>query len=235
MGRLSAYGNADGGSNGVSVGSLVNSGAIDLENASGLQVYGDANNSGSISLGSLDGGNSLGVNGTLTNQGSLALNSSDTASLGSLVNSGTGTINVQNGSTANVGSLANGGAIDLENGSMLQVYGDASNSGSISLGSTPGGNNLTVGGTLTNQGSLTLNASIPPVSAAWSIAEQSISRRIDAAGLWRHKQSRVDHPGQFRRREQHSVNGTLTNQGTIIGNALDTVTAGSLVNGGTSA
>ena len=110
-------------------------------------------------MGSSSGGNSLGVNGTLTNQGSLALNSSDTANISNLVNSGTGTINVQNGSTANVGSLANGGAIDLETGSMLQVYGDASNTGSISLGSTAGGNNLTVGGTLTNPGSLALNSS----------------------------------------------------------------------------
>ena len=137
-GSLAAYGNADGGSNSASVGSLVNSGTIDLENGSALQVYGDASNSGSISLGSLDGGNSLGVSGTLTNQGSLALNASDTVNAGSLVNNGT---------------------IDLENGSVLQVNGDANNSWSITLGNSSGGNSLIVNGTMTNQGSLTLYAS----------------------------------------------------------------------------
>ena len=113
----------------------VNSGTINLNGGSALQIYGDANNSGFISLGNSSGGNGLTVNGMLTNQGSLALNASD---------------------TANVGSLVNLGSIDLQNGSALQVYGDASNFGSISLGSSSGGNSLTISGALTNNGNLSI-------------------------------------------------------------------------------
>jgi hypothetical protein len=115
----------------------VNSGTINLNGGSALQIYGDASNLGSISLGSSSGGNSLTVNGMLTNQGSLALNASD---------------------TANVGNLVNGGTIDVENASTLHINGNASNSGSISLGSNFGGNSLTVNGALTNQGSLALSS-----------------------------------------------------------------------------
>ena len=124
----------------ASIGSVVNSGAIDLEGASRLHVNGDANNLGSIvtSIYEGSGGNGVAIAGKLTNSGSFVLNGpSDYASAGSLVNSGN---------------------IDLENGSVLQVNGDASNFGSISLGNSFGGNSLTINGTLTNLGSLALNA-----------------------------------------------------------------------------
>ena len=256
-GSLAAYGNADGGSNSASVGSLVNSGTIDLENGSALQVYGDASNSGSISLGSLDGGNSLGVSGTLTNQGSLALNWSDTANISNLVNSETGTINVQNGSTANVGSLANGGVIDLENGSMLQVYGDANNTGSISLGNSSGGNSLTVNGMLTNQGSLALNASdtaslgslvnsgmidLENGSALQVYGDASNSGSITLGAFYGGNSLTVN--GMLTNQgslvlnaysyggNSLTVNGTLTNQGSLVLNDSATANVSSLVNGG---
>ena len=66
----------------------INSGTVNLNGGSALQIYGDATNSGSISLGASSGGNGLTVNGMLTNQGSLGLYASDTANVGSLVNSG---------------------------------------------------------------------------------------------------------------------------------------------------
>ena len=107
----------------------VNSGAINLNGGSTLQVYGDANNSGSITLGSSSGGNSLIVNGRLTNQGSFTLYAS----------------------SANVGSL-DSGVIDLENGSFLQVNGDAS----TGYASTMNGSSMFVAGSLVTGGMIDL-------------------------------------------------------------------------------
>ena len=107
----------------------VNSGAINLNGGSTLQVYGDANNSGSLTLGSSSGGNSLIVNGRLTNQGSFTLYAS----------------------SANVGSL-DGGVLDLENGSFLQVNGDAS----TGYASMMNGSSMFVAGSLVTGGMIDL-------------------------------------------------------------------------------
>jgi hypothetical protein len=116
-------------------GSVVNSGTIELIGALPvqvtLQVNGDVNNSGQITM---SGGSVLGIGGTLTNDvgGSFLLNGpSNQASVG--------------------GSIVNSGVIDLEGASTLQVNGSISNSRQITTSYYGnGGNTMIVGGRLTN-------------------------------------------------------------------------------------
>ena len=74
---------------------------------------------------------------------------------GALTINQTGTLSLLSGDTVAAASLSvSSGIINLNGGSTLQIYGDASNSGSIYVGYTSGGNNLTINGVLTNHGYL---------------------------------------------------------------------------------
>ncbi len=134
----------------ASVGSLNNGGSINLGGGSTLQVFGDANNSGSMYVGeSCDGPcalNSINIAGTLTN-----------TSTGLLWVGGASPSDYGPPNALTAGGLSNRGTINILNGSGLVVNGDASNSGTISLGvldclSCEGNTKLKVGGTLFNTG-----------------------------------------------------------------------------------
>lgn len=92
---------------GGSVGYLINSGTVDLQNRSSLSVSQNVTNSGTISTGTQAGGNTLSVNGELTNNAGGLLSvggASDVANIGYISNAGT--ISIGNGASMNV----NGGS-----------------------------------------------------------------------------------------------------------------------------
>jgi hypothetical protein len=125
----------------ATLGGLVNSGLVDVENGSTLLISGDVNNSGTLATDSigLGGGNKLTFTGALTNTGIFELlGHSDMATLGSLTNNASG-------------------FVDVEGGSTLTIAGDVTNSGAGSNGlytsfNGTGGNTLIINGVLTNNG-----------------------------------------------------------------------------------
>jgi len=150
--------------------SSANLGNIDLEFSSSLQVNGDLNNSGGICLGcaffNQSYGNVLAATGTLTNSGSIALGfyfqdgmkaGGGSLTAGKLVN--TGSIGLSGMSYGTImGSLVNEGSIGLgAGGNAFYVYGDATNSGSISTGGVHSGDVLSIAGKLTNTATGILN------------------------------------------------------------------------------
>ena len=200
----------------ASVGSLINSGTINLDGRSALQVSGDANNSGVITLGSSSGGNSFTVNGTLTNQGSLTLYAS----------------------SATVGSLVNGGLIDLENSSGLQVNGDVQ-SGFILMN----GSWLGVSGTVYNagfalydsgasvgglvNGEVTLENASMQVNGDASVGSISMTQSSFGVGgsMGSGGPISMDYSSL-------TVGGELTNQGNFLIRSSSGVSVGSLINSG---
>jgi fibronectin-binding autotransporter adhesin len=125
----------------ANLGSLVNNGTVDVSSAFTFKVNGAVSNSGAISTGGTfaTGGNSITITGKLTNLagGSLTLNGRPTPGPSD---------------TATIGSIANSGLIDLENRSSLTVGGNVNNSGNIytSFQGGSGGNTITINGKLTN-------------------------------------------------------------------------------------
>jgi hypothetical protein len=129
--------------------SLDNSGLVDFEGGpgSGMLVFKNVNNSGSILTGFITGtgGNTIEILGSLNNNGGVGLfGAGDLAEIG--------------------GNLTNttGAMIDVENGSTLIVAGDATSDGTIATnfsGLGVGGNSILVEGMLTNtaNGVITLN------------------------------------------------------------------------------
>ena len=116
---------------------MSNAGTVDVENGSTLTIMGAVTNSGSLvtNVSGLGGGNTLTITGTLTNQGgSLILNGpGDMATIG--------------------GDLINLGGVNVDNGSTLQINGNASNGGPFTTGFNGGGgggNTVTITGNLTN-------------------------------------------------------------------------------------
>ncbi len=128
----------------ATLGGLNNTGFVDVENGSTLQINGNVNNSGTIAtdFNGLGGGNTLNIKGAVTNQagGQLILTGpNDTSIIGIVPNSG-------------LTAIDNSGFIDLENGSALTVNGNMNNSGSLytSFYGGSGDNTITINGTLTN-------------------------------------------------------------------------------------
>ena len=128
--------------------SLNNAGLVDLEGGpdSGMLVFGDVNNSGSVLTSFIlgVGGNTLAIQGNLNNSGGVGLfGPGDLAEIGGNLTNATGAM------------------IDLENGSTLLVGGDATNDGTIAtnIGGLGGGNTITISGMLTNtaNGLISLN------------------------------------------------------------------------------
>src|SRR5664280_656049 len=160
-----------------------NAGFIQLENASALQVNGNLNNSGTIYLGYLEfSSGSVTVTGRLDNTGVLQLGRSydfsggSAVNLGSLVNAGSisvgpattlrvdgevnnsggialGSYEGELGSQAYFGSLVNSGGVEIGLGSALTVAGDVNNTSTGGIG-LDGMTQLSIGGSLTNNGSL---------------------------------------------------------------------------------
>ena len=126
-------------SDSATVGSLDNSGTVDLETAATLHVNNNATNSGTISLTTCcvpPGGPILTIGGTLTNDP-------------------TGSLTLYYNSTTEVNRLVNSGSVDIENGSKLVVDANATNSGSITTSALEfqkGANAVLIGGRLTNSG-----------------------------------------------------------------------------------
>src|ERR1039458_5746286 len=125
---------------------FTNSGTAFLTDDSSLEVFGNASNSGTLSLGvsPFEG------TGTATIHGSFTNTNGGTVHLDSLAHLG-----VQ-------GTLINNGSVDVDH-SYLTVDGDVNNSGTISTNfSEMGGSTLTIAGTLTNSGSFLLNGAASP-------------------------------------------------------------------------
>ena len=145
---------------------VVNNGLIDFEEGGTLTVSGDVNNSGMIATGTFGHhfGNTLTIDGTLTNSGSTQLDGLGTATIGTLMNSGSFSLSDPD-YTATIGGVTNSGSgvIDLENASALTVSGDVNNSGTLSTSGFggSGGNALNVAGNLNNNsgGTFSLNGS----------------------------------------------------------------------------
>ncbi len=220
-----------------------------------LGVGGDMNNSGLISI------FALGVNGTLTNHSGASLNAGSLSVGGNLVNAGeiigavpgsgfsvsgalinSGTFNLDY-ATATVGSLNNSGYI---HGGILSVRGDALNSGGLgeSYYGQPGGQMISVGGTLTNTatGSLQL---IGPVSAGaanivngGTITLDNITTFEPGSSLYvgnLNNSGTLSLGAEFGGGNQVSVSGMLTNNtgGTFsLGAASDVANVGHIMNAG---
>ena len=121
-------------------GDLNNTGMVDVEAGSTLQVNGNATNSGLLYTSQMISGSSkLNIAGTLSNQagGQFILNGP--------------------GDKATIGSLNNAGFVDVEGGSTLLVKGNANNSGFLYAGFYgSSGNTVTINGTLTNSGTFSI-------------------------------------------------------------------------------
>ena len=165
---------------------VVNSGLLDAEGGSTLQINGNVDNTGIVSTNWLafrGGGDTLNITGTLTNEaggrveiygpGSVVTVSSLTNAgevddvYGSSLQTGnvpnSGVFFVNGGSLATMTSLANSisGFVDVEQGSTLQVNGDVTNAGGFFTnyydGVFTGGNVVNITGALTNSGTFELN------------------------------------------------------------------------------
>jgi len=122
-----------------------------VEGGSTLAVTGAVDNSGYIHTNAdlVAGGNTITINGMLTNEAG-----------GQFVMNGNGGFGGP-GDTATIGSVTNSGTVDVEGGSTLTVNGAFDNSGTLvtNLNGNGGGNMVMVGGLLTNYatGQITLN------------------------------------------------------------------------------
>ena len=127
----------------ATLGSLNNSGFVDVENGSTLMITGDANNSGSMTADFVahgNGSNTITINGTLTNSGLFGLYGDSNRGF----NSDYGT----------VGNLVNAGTVNIGGTSQLTVNGDVNNSGTISTAGlvvNTGFDIIRISGNLTNQ------------------------------------------------------------------------------------
>ena len=181
----------DGGELDVQAGTLTNStsGTLDLEQKGNLTVAGSLTNSGTLTTNNSNlggGANTITVAGTFTNSsGATATigahgDTTDTASVGLLVNAGGITVDkgaslalTAAGADSNTGSIAlaggtmtvaaagvftNSGTLDEETGGNLTVKGSMTNAGTLSTnGSNQGGaaNSISVTGTFTNNNGAT--------------------------------------------------------------------------------
>ena len=128
---------------------IAGGGALDVSNGTTLNINGDLSNSGAVSTGQFGtGGNTLTATGALTNSGTFELlGSKDMATIGSLTNNG---------------NANSGGFVDVEGGSTLKITGDVTNNANPPSGmgqngiytsfNGTGGNTITIGGMLTNNG-----------------------------------------------------------------------------------
>ncbi len=142
----------------ATLGGLANSGTVEVDHGSTLQINGAVTNSGSLTTGDYLGGNTLTITGGLTNSGSFGLDASgDSASMQTLVN--TGTVGVVTGASLNLTNQP-GGITDVVAGSVFSIAGSftaGANSAFANLTSIEGqvtlyGQNDTItpnGGTLT--------------------------------------------------------------------------------------
>ncbi len=140
----------------ATLGGLNNSGVVDVENGSTLQVNGSTNNSGNLytdQMG-LGGSNHLTIAGTLTNTGNFELNG--------------------HGDVATMASLTTSQFVDVENGSTLQVNGDVSISADFFTDNSGlGGNNsVNVTGNLDNTGLVQLFGTGDTVKIGGAVTNQ---------------------------------------------------------------
>ncbi len=161
--RLSESGSGDM----ATLGGLANSGTVNVDHGSTLQINGAVTNSGTLSTGNYLGGNTLTITGGLTNSGTFGLEGSgDMASMQTLVN--TGTVGVVTGASLNLTNQP-GGITDVVAGSVFSIAGSftaGANSAFANLTSIEGevtlyGQNDAItpnGGTLTLASSGTLFA-----------------------------------------------------------------------------
>ena len=146
----------------ATLGALQNSGFLDVEGGSTLNITGNATSSGNMytSYYGNNGnqGNTINIGGTLTNSGFIGLEAADTLTVTGVVTN-SDEIALTGGAMATFQSdLNNSGTIDLENASTLTVNGNVTNTGTLetsAYGGT-GSNILNLNGTLTNSGSFDL-------------------------------------------------------------------------------
>lgn len=203
-----------------------------------MTVGGNALNNGSIDDPTAGSGAQLKVEGTFTNNGWIQINS-DSISSGSLVNHGT--IQTVNSSLTANASFDNSGTVGLYSGSKLEVFGNASNSGTLTLETSPfeqGGGQAILHGNFNNSGVVTmLNSSDLEVGG-----KLSNGGTIDLAGSTLVVNGDVDNPGTLYAgyvdagRSTVTIGGTLTNIGSFLLYGSfpqgDNATIGSIVNRG---
>jgi hypothetical protein len=163
----------------ATVGSLANSGSIDLEAGTTLQVNGDGNNSGYMLLNyNPAGAGSQAQFGSLVNSGYIDMReASNLTVVGNMNNTANGGISLSRwdqlsvgGSLTNSGSitawaaqlgiaggLMNSGHITLYDDSQLSVTGATNNSGTLSIGAPSEGGGQASFGSLVNSGSIEMD------------------------------------------------------------------------------
>ncbi len=248
-GRLTNSGQflLDGHGDAATLGSMVNSGSVDVSSASTLTVNGRVNNTGTITTGGFSpGGNTIVITRKLTNSGTLLLNGpGDVGFVGNGM-SNSGTVDVENGSTLSItGDVTNSGTTATElngmgGGNTVNISGNLSNSGTIELLGVD--NALNVTGTLTNEASgqflLTGLTFHQPVTATLGGLVNSGFVEVGPGGGILQVNGDASNSGQIIDTGFMStlnVTGTLTNSGDfeLQGGPLAMASIGSLVNSGT--
>ena len=157
---------------------MSNSGAVNLETGSSLSIAGDFTNTGTTATefnGMGSGGNTVNISGNLSNSGTIELLGVDNALnvTGTLTNEASGQflltgLTFHQPVTATLGGLVNAGFVEVgPGGGILQVNGDASNSGQII--DTGFMSTLNVTGTLTNSGDFELQGGPPAMATIGSL------------------------------------------------------------------
>jgi fibronectin-binding autotransporter adhesin len=173
----------------ATLGGLSNSGMMDVEHGSTLQINGNATNSGNIytDFSSLGGNNTINITGTLDNTGLVWLKGAgDKASISGIVtNELDAEIFAFGGSKATMAGLSNAGTVDVEGGSTVQVNGDATNSGNLYTNQQGAGgkNTVHITGMLTNTGTGVFQLNGPgDMASIGNGATNSATGTIDVEG-----------------------------------------------------
>ena len=178
---------------------MSNSGAVNLETGSSLSIAGDFTNTGTTATelnGMGSGGNTVNISGNLSNSGTIELLGVDNALnvAGTLTNEASGQflltgLTFHQPVTATLGGLVNAGFVEVgPGGGILQVNGDASNSGQII--DTGFMSTLNVTGTLTNSGDFELQGGPLAMATIGSLVNSGTFELVGLGRYGDHRQRR---------------------------------------------
>ena len=226
----------------VESGGMNNSGNVDVEQRSTLNITGDVINSGTIqtNLEGYGGGSTISIGGALTNSGVMRIQSAgDMLNItGDVANNSGATIALTGGSGMFEAGLTNnsGATVDLENASSLTIDGNVTNSGILSANATlgSGGNSLNVTGMLTNSGGVLVgsaagdndNATIGGLAnSEGGFVDVEGGSKLTITDVTNSSGSAIYTSYNGTGGNTIDITGTLTNGGTIgIESARDTLT-----------
>ena len=208
---------------------------IDCCGGGSVTMTGLTNNAGGLV--DLEGGSTVTVNGNVTNNGtglggfytSLFGNFGNTIQItGALTNSGIFQL-LGSGDMATIGSLTNnaGGFVDVEGLSTLTVTGNVVNNAGGPQGiytsfNGTGGNTISIGGTLTNNGMFGLESTGDKVMVTGGVTNNSGALFALTGGSSATFSSTLSNSGQVDLENASSltVNGATTNNGTLSASAF---------------